>query len=59
MAEEQFLTALLEEGRKVIAEKFGEEIDLPELAGPAADDEFIGLAPVESRTLPGRAARRG
>ena len=59
VAEEQFLTALLEEGRKVIAEKFGEEIDLPELAGRAAADDFIGLAPVEGRTLPGRAARRG
>ncbi|HSP56548.1 MAG TPA: flavodoxin-dependent (E)-4-hydroxy-3-methylbut-2-enyl-diphosphate synthase [Dehalococcoidia bacterium] len=59
VAEEQFLTALLEEGRKVIAEKFGEEIDLPELASRAAADDFIGLAPVESRKLPGRAARRG
>jgi len=57
--EEQFLAALLEEGQKVIAERFGEEIDLPELAGAGAPDEFIGLAPADSPTLPGRAARRG
>ncbi len=56
--EEQFLTALLEEGRKVIAEKFGEQIELPELSGRTPSDDFIGLAPVEGRTLPGRAARR-
>jgi len=59
VAEDQFLTALLEEGQKVIFEKFGEQIELPELSGQTAVDDFIGLAPAESRTLPGRAARRG
>ncbi|HET9477318.1 MAG TPA: flavodoxin-dependent (E)-4-hydroxy-3-methylbut-2-enyl-diphosphate synthase, partial [Dehalococcoidia bacterium] len=57
--EEQFLTALLEEGQKVIAEKFGEHIELPETGGSSGSDDFIALAPAEGRTLPGRAARRG
>ncbi len=58
VAEDQFMTALMEEGRKVIAEKFGEEIEMPAAnAGPS--DEMISLTPIEaSPTLPGRAARR-
>jgi (E)-4-hydroxy-3-methylbut-2-enyl-diphosphate synthase len=55
--EEQFLTALLEEGQKVIAEKFGEHIELPPRDN--GGDDFIGLTPADSRPLPGRAARRG
>jgi len=58
VAEDQFLTALLEEGQKVILEKFGEHIELPETANRTAADDFIALAPAEGRTLPGRAARR-
>jgi (E)-4-hydroxy-3-methylbut-2-enyl-diphosphate synthase len=61
VAEDQFLSALMEEGQKVIAEKFGEtvEIDLPATNGGSSDD-LISLTPVEaSTTLPGRAARRG
>jgi (E)-4-hydroxy-3-methylbut-2-enyl-diphosphate synthase len=55
VAEDQFLTALMEEGQKVIAEKFGEETALP----ASSDlDSLISLTPVESRQLPGRAARR-
>jgi 4-hydroxy-3-methylbut-2-en-1-yl diphosphate synthase IspG/GcpE len=51
--EEQFLSALMEEGQRVIAEKFGE-------AAPPADelDAVIPMTPVQSSTLPGRAARR-
>ena len=56
--EGQFLTALLEEGRKVIAERFGEEIELPEPHGQALSDDFIGLAPTEGHARPGRSARR-
>jgi (E)-4-hydroxy-3-methylbut-2-enyl-diphosphate synthase len=52
--EEQFLSALMEEGQRVIAEKFGEEAPPP---SDAADD-FIPMTPVQSNTLPGRAARR-
>jgi len=61
VAEDQFLTALMEEGQKVIAEKFGETVDIdrPATNGGSADD-LIALTPVEaSGTLPGRAARRG
>ena len=52
--EGEFLSALIEEGRRVIAEKFGEE------AAAAADPlgEVISLSPVESPQRPGRAARR-
>ena len=56
--EEQFLTALMEEGQKVIAERFGEAPPQP------ADDlgAVISLTPVQGerpgRDLPGRAARR-
>ncbi len=56
--EDQFLTALLEEGQKVIAEKFGEVIDMPELPGRPLTDDFIRLAPAEGRSPPGRSARR-
>jgi (E)-4-hydroxy-3-methylbut-2-enyl-diphosphate synthase len=59
--EGQFLSALMEEGRKVIAEKFGEdiEVDLPR-TNCDSSDEVISLTPIEaSSTLPGRAARRG
>lgn len=51
--EEEFLTALMEEGAKVIAEKFGEEPRVP----AEARDEVISLTPV-SGPLPGRAGRR-
>jgi (E)-4-hydroxy-3-methylbut-2-enyl-diphosphate synthase len=62
--EEQFMTALLEEGAKVIEERFGETIDISEFldASPSGDslDEMISLTPVAaSPQLPGRAARRG
>ncbi|MEO8457878.1 MAG: flavodoxin-dependent (E)-4-hydroxy-3-methylbut-2-enyl-diphosphate synthase [Chloroflexota bacterium] len=64
--EEQFMTALLEEGAKVIYEKFGETIDISvlDLELPASKkkpvDELISLTPVSAGpTLPGRAARRG
>ncbi len=62
--EEQFMTALLEEGAKVIEERFGETIDISEFldASPKGDslDEMISLTPVAaSPQLPGRAARRG
>jgi len=57
VAESEFFTALLEEGRKVIAEKFGEDVGAPPSNG--GGDEVIGLTVVESKTLPGRAARRG
>jgi (E)-4-hydroxy-3-methylbut-2-enyl-diphosphate synthase len=54
--EEQFLSALIEEGRQVIAEKF------PDESGPApmADDldAIIPMTAVDSATRPGRAARR-
>jgi (E)-4-hydroxy-3-methylbut-2-enyl-diphosphate synthase len=62
--EEQFLTALVQEGAKVIEERFGEKINVPELTGEPsqngdARDDFISLTPVEaSAQLPGRAARR-
>ncbi len=58
VTEEQFLSALLEEGQKVIAEKFGG-------SPPPSDDldVIIPMTEVESATrpgrgLPGRAARR-
>jgi (E)-4-hydroxy-3-methylbut-2-enyl-diphosphate synthase len=62
--EEQFMTALLEEGAKVIEERFGETIDISEFVevSPNGDslDEMISLTPVAaSQQLPGRAARRG
>lgn len=53
--EEEFLSALLEEGRKVIAERFGEDVGQPADVG----DEAIPLAPASSSLRPGRAARRG
>jgi hypothetical protein len=63
--EEQFLSALLEEGAKVIQERFGETIDVASLAGVGPQQpadpfaETISLTPVEaSPRLPGRAARR-
>ncbi len=63
VAESEFFSALLEEGRRVIAEKFGDDGD----RGQGTGDELISLTPVASRpdgrpdgrTLPGRAARRG
>jgi (E)-4-hydroxy-3-methylbut-2-enyl-diphosphate synthase len=63
--EEQFMTALLEEGAKVIQEKFGETIDITQFLEPSATtsdslDDMISLTPVAvSPQLPGRAARRG
>lgn len=60
VAEDQFLTALLEEGAQVIQEKFGETIDLSDFTGDQVADDFISLSPIEtSPLLPGRAARRG
>jgi (E)-4-hydroxy-3-methylbut-2-enyl-diphosphate synthase len=63
VAEDQFMTALLEEGAKVIEERFGETIDITSLGAtrPNGDslDDLISLTPVEaSPRLPGRAARR-
>jgi (E)-4-hydroxy-3-methylbut-2-enyl-diphosphate synthase len=63
VAESEFMTALLQEGAKVIKERYGETIDVEALAGgetaPADDDALITLTPVEaSETLPGRASRR-
>ena len=56
--EDEFFTALLEEGRKVIAERFGEEAADGDAV--SVGEEVIGLTPIEaSPTLPGRAARRG
>ncbi|MEX0800618.1 MAG: flavodoxin-dependent (E)-4-hydroxy-3-methylbut-2-enyl-diphosphate synthase [Dehalococcoidia bacterium] len=54
VAEDQFLPALLEEGQRVIAEKFGDE------PPPPSDDldAIIPMAVAESPTRPGRAARR-
>ena len=40
--EEQFMTALLEEGAKVIQEKFGETIDISEFLDAAAKRRFAG-----------------
>ena len=53
--EEQFLSALIEEGRLVIAERFGEAP-----AAPQADqtDAIIPMTVVDSASRPGRAARR-
>jgi len=53
--EEQFLSALMEEGQRVIAEKFPDESGPP---ASEASDDFIPMTPVQSNTLPGRAARR-
>ncbi len=52
--EEQFLSALIEEGRQVLAEKFGDE------PGPPADDldAIIPMTAVDPASRPGRAARR-
>jgi (E)-4-hydroxy-3-methylbut-2-enyl-diphosphate synthase len=54
VAEGQFLSALIEEGRRVIAEKFGEE------PPPPSDDidAIIPMTAIESATRPGRTARR-
>ena len=64
VSESEFMSALLQEGAKVIKERYGETIDVSAFDGgetaPANDDELIALTPVEaSDTLPGRAARRG
>lgn len=63
VAEEQFMAALLEEGAKVIEERFGETIDITRLGAAATSgdslDDLIALTPVQaSPRLPGRAARR-
>jgi (E)-4-hydroxy-3-methylbut-2-enyl-diphosphate synthase len=64
VSEDQFMTALLREGAKVIEERYGETIDIAALGADVSsapdDDPFIALTPVEaSAQLPGRAARRG
>ena len=52
--EDQFLTALMEEGQMVIAERFGEEAP-----PPRADlGTTLNLVPAPSPRLPGRASRR-
>jgi (E)-4-hydroxy-3-methylbut-2-enyl-diphosphate synthase len=58
--EEEFFSALLEEGRKLIKEKFGEDVSLPEgVEASSSADELISLTPTDANpTLPGRAARR-
>jgi (E)-4-hydroxy-3-methylbut-2-enyl-diphosphate synthase len=56
--ESEFMSALVEEGRKVIAERFGEDGEDGN-AKAESSDEMITLTPMASRTLPGRAARRG
>lgn len=63
VSEDQFMTALLEEGAKVIEERYGETIDISRFVetpeSPASLDELISLTPIEaSLRLPGRAARR-
>jgi len=55
--ESQFLSALMEEGARVIAEKFGGAAPAPAPTN-GAGDEVISLTPSEPHTLPGRAARR-
>ncbi len=60
VSEDQFLPALMEEGARVIAEKFGVEVPVP--AARSGDGDFIPLTPAQtpaSPRLPGRAARRG
>ena len=54
--ESEFLTALIEEGRKVLAERYGDEFASPADAGDG--DELIALTPVQPGSPPGRAARR-
>jgi len=53
--EEQFLTALIEEGQKVIAEKFVDAVPPPPATKPDID---VSASPAESYRRPGRAARR-
>src|SRR5438093_1222615 len=55
--EEEFFTALLEEGRKVIAERFG-DAEASNGETSTVGEDVIALTPTASRTLPGRAARR-
>jgi (E)-4-hydroxy-3-methylbut-2-enyl-diphosphate synthase len=61
--EDQFLSALIEEGAKIIEERYGEKIEIPGRAGSAnglAEDGFIPMTAVTaSDRLPGRASRRG
>jgi (E)-4-hydroxy-3-methylbut-2-enyl-diphosphate synthase len=62
VSEDQFMSALLQEGAKVIEERYGETLDLAALGAAEStdDDSLISLTPVEaSPKLPGRAARRG
>jgi (E)-4-hydroxy-3-methylbut-2-enyl-diphosphate synthase len=62
VSEDEFMSALLQEGAKVIEERYGETVDLAALGvenGSSEDDALISLTPVEaSPKLPGRAARR-
>ena len=63
VSEDEFMSALLQEGAKVIEERYGETLDLATLgASPETgdDDALIALTPLDaSPKLPGRAARRG
>jgi len=63
VSEAEFMSALLQEGAKVIEERYGETIDISAFEGgetTPSDDPLIALTPVEaSEKLPGRAARRG
>jgi len=54
--ESQFLSALIEEGHKVIEEKFGQAPPAPQATSTELD-EVIALTPVEGPG-PGRVARR-
>jgi (E)-4-hydroxy-3-methylbut-2-enyl-diphosphate synthase len=60
--EDQFLSALIEEGAKVIEERYGEKIEIPGRVGSAngaTEDGFIPMTAVTaSDRLPGRASRR-
>jgi (E)-4-hydroxy-3-methylbut-2-enyl-diphosphate synthase len=71
VSEDQFLSALMEEGRRVILERYGEDVGVEDEGSRREGqrgDEVIALTVVESsqpngrssgQTLPGRAARRG
>ncbi|MEE8347785.1 MAG: flavodoxin-dependent (E)-4-hydroxy-3-methylbut-2-enyl-diphosphate synthase, partial [Dehalococcoidia bacterium] len=51
--EGQFLSALIDEGQRVIAERFPDSSAPP----PPADDTFIPMTEIDSAGKPGRASR--